>query len=108
MAENSARTAKRGRGRPFLRGVSGNPGGRLKEAAHVRDLARERTEEAVQTLTTVMRSGKTEQARVRAAEALLDRAWGWPTQEVEHAATEPMRIIVDYMDDWRGKPNQGS
>jgi hypothetical protein len=29
-----------------------------------------------------MRTGKTEQAQVRAAEALLDRGWGRPAQQV--------------------------
>ena len=52
----------------------------------MRELARQRTVEAIKTLTAVMRSGKTEQARVRAAEALLNRAWGHPTQPMEHSA----------------------
>ena len=101
MAQNSARPVKRrGPGRPFRRGQSGNPGGRPKEAVHVRELARQRTEEAVKTLATIMRHGKTEAARVRAAEALLSRAWGQPTQPVEQTG-EPLEIVVRYVDDWR-------
>ena len=51
----------------------------------MRELARQRTVEAIKTLTAVMRSGRTEQARVRAAEALLNRGWGQPTQSMEHS-----------------------
>lgn len=34
-----------------------------------------------------MLKGKTEQARVRAAEALLNRGWGQPTQPLVHAGS---------------------
>lgn len=102
MAENSGKTARRrGPGRRFRPGRSGNPGGRPREVVHVRDLARQRTREAIETLTAVMRQGKTEAARVRAAEALLNRAWGQPTQAVamEGPNAEPLRVIVQYVDD---------
>src|SRR5262245_11097406 len=60
-------------------GQSGNPGGRPKEIGHVRDLARQYTPEAIETLATIMRNGKLDASRIAAAEALLDRAWGRPT-----------------------------
>src|SRR5207244_11467027 len=53
MGENSGKTAKRGRGRPFQPGQSGNPGGRPKEDAPVRDLARQHTAEAIRKLATM-------------------------------------------------------
>lgn len=88
MAQNRARTAKcRGPGRPFPPGVSGNPGGRPKEAVHVTALAREHTEQAIEALTNVMLRGKNEHARVRAAEALLNRGWGHPTQPLVHTGS---------------------
>ncbi len=72
-----------GAGRPFVKGQSGNPGGRPKEIAHVRELARSRTVEAVETLTDIMRNpDEPAAARVRAAETLLDRGWGRPTQPI--------------------------
>lgn len=76
MAENSGETAKRkGAGRPFPAGMSGNPGGRPKVIAEVRDLARQHTRKAIQTLVKVM-SGESDSARVAAANALLDRGFG--------------------------------
>jgi hypothetical protein len=63
----------------FSRGKSGNPGGRPKEIGHVKELAREYTVAAVKTLAEIM--GNSEEpaaARARAAEALLNRAWGTP------------------------------
>lgn len=75
MAENSGRTAKAVRGRPFQAGQSGNPGGRPKSSASLRRLAGEFTQEAVGVLVNVMREGG-ERARVAAASALLDRAHG--------------------------------
>lgn len=84
MAENRMKTlTRRGPGKPFQPGRSGNPGGRPRESLHVRDLARQRTEQAILTLETIMLRGRTDAARVRAAEALLNRGWGIPTHYVE-------------------------
>ena len=79
MAENSGQTAERKcGGRPFPAGISGNPGGWPKVIAEVRDLARQHTRKAIQTLVTVMQSGESDSARVAAANALLDRGFGKP------------------------------
>jgi hypothetical protein len=86
VAESSKkqRGGKR-RGRPWPKGVSGNPGGRAKEVGHVRELAKKHTEEAIVTLVEVMQNGAPDRARAQAAEALLDRAWGRPPQELQHS-----------------------
>lgn len=103
MAENSLLTARgRGPGRPFLPGMSGNRGGRPKAAVSVQALARERTEEAIETLAGIMRHGKTEAARVRAAEVLLARGWGQPTQPLDLEGKHD--LIIRYVDDWRDGP----
>jgi hypothetical protein len=61
----------------FKPGKSGNPGGRPKVVAEVRDLARQHTELAILTLAEIAGDAeKPAAARVSAAEALLDRAWG--------------------------------
>jgi hypothetical protein len=92
-AQNSTRSAKR-RGRPFAKGRSGNPGGRPKDLEGVRALAKSYTVEAIDTLAKVMRKGPTEGARIRAAEALLDRAWGKASQAVELSGPEGKPIEV--------------
>ncbi len=70
-------------GRPFQKGQSGNPGGRPRGCEEVRELARAFTTEAVTTLVEVMKRGKSEGARIAAANTLLERGWGRPLQQVE-------------------------
>lgn len=53
-----------------------------KSLTEIRSLARSYTEMAIQTLAGIAQNGEQEAARVRAAEALLDRGWGKPTQPV--------------------------
>jgi hypothetical protein len=72
--------------RPFKPGQSGNPGGRSKAQIDVRDAARAHTKEAIETLVLVMRNGKPGEAAM-AANSLLDRGWGRPTQQ--HGVTGP-------------------
>jgi hypothetical protein len=89
--------------RPWKPGQSGNPNGRPKEAFHVRDLARGHTEEAITTLVTIMRSSKQDKARAQAAQALLDRGWGKPIQEMWHEgpAGEPLGVTIYLPDNQR-------
>jgi Family of unknown function (DUF5681) len=66
-------------GRPFQRGRSGNPGGRPKASHSIQELARQHAPEAIKTLADIAKNG-TPGARVSAAVALLDRAYGKPPQ----------------------------
>lgn len=69
---------------PFTPGQSGNPGGRPKVLAEVKELAREHTVEAVEALAKIMLDEKAPAAaRVTAANAILDRAYGKPPQAIE-------------------------
>lgn len=57
-----------GNGRPFRKGVSGNPGGRPKVLGDVQELARQQSPLAIETLAEIMSNEKTPPAaRVAAA-----------------------------------------
>jgi hypothetical protein len=47
-----------GKGRPFPKGVSGNPGGRPRVLGDVQELARQKSPEAINTLSTIMHDEK--------------------------------------------------
>jgi hypothetical protein len=70
-------------GKPFKKGQSGNPGGRPKVVAEVKELARAHTGEAIETLVSIMKNPKAAPAaRVSAANSLLDRGYGKPPQHI--------------------------
>ena len=61
-----------------------NPGGRPKMEKNVRALARQYTAISIQTLADIVKdSDSASQSRVAAAQALLDRGWGKPLQQIE-------------------------
>src|SRR5277367_7113324 len=68
---------------PYQPGQSGNPGGRPKGLAEVRDLARAHTTLAIGTLAKIAAHGSSEAARIASAIALLDRGWGRPAVSIE-------------------------
>jgi Family of unknown function (DUF5681) len=72
----------------WVKGQSGNPGGRPRIQTDLRELARANTREAVETLAAIMQDKTAAPAaRVSAATALLDRGYGRPAQTVyqQHA-----------------------
>jgi len=92
MSGASETLPKRGR---FLPGQSGNPGGRPKGFAEVQEAARAHTPAALETLRVIATDEKAPHAaRVSAAIALLDRAWGKPMQPSEIAGPGGTPIIV--------------
>ena len=66
----------------FAPGASPNPGGRPAALAEVRELARQHTTLAIDTLVKIADRGKTEMAKIAASNALLDRGWGKATQPI--------------------------
>ena len=82
----------------FKPGQSGNASGRPKSDLQLSELARSFTKEAIETLVSVMQQGKKESDRIHAAMALLDRAYGRPSQSLEHSVEEKgplVAVIVD-------------
>ena len=78
-----------GKGKPFQKGQSGNPGGRPKVLGDVQELARQRSPEAINTLVTIMQNEKAPPAaKVVAANSLLDRGYGKPTQPISQTLTK--------------------
>jgi len=68
---------------PFKKGQSGNPGGRPKVVAEVKELAREHMPAAIEALVSIMNNPKgSDAARVSAASVLLDRGYGKPQQHI--------------------------
>jgi len=78
----------------FVKDVSGNPGGRPKLELSVREVAQQYSIEALETLVHVMRTGKPGD-RITAANAVLDRAYGRPTQSVEMSSSR--ETLVDLL-----------
>src|SRR6185437_1434514 len=61
-----------GKGRPFQKGISGNPGGRPRQDPEVRALCEKFTPAAIATLAEIMGNKKAQpSARVAAAMAIL-------------------------------------
>lgn len=93
---------KRGPGRPFQKGQSGNPGGKAKlpEAekkiiADVREAARECTQAAIDTLKNALSAPSAPwAAKVSAANSLLDRGWGKAREAVEVKVEESLEFLI--------------
>lgn len=78
----SNRGGKRpGAGRP----QGGKSRATLQAKATLSELARRHTKTALEVLVMVAKTGESESARVSAANAILDRAYGKPSQSHQHS-----------------------
>ena len=66
------------------------------KAPDARTLAQRYTRRALKTLATIMEQGASEQARIAAADKLLDRAHGKPKAESETPVTLAQLLDDDY------------
>jgi hypothetical protein len=86
-------------GRGGYREGAGRPAGSTNKSSpeqsqRLSELAKTYTEEALETLIDVAKNGRTDAARVSAANALLDRAYGKPSSNEERSIPNlpPMHI----------------
>jgi len=80
----------------FQPGQSGNPNGRPKNVGDVRRIARTYSEDALKTLAEIMQDKDiAPPARVAAAQCLLDRGYGKPTQQVELSVSSAFDELSD-------------
>lgn len=100
MTGNSATQPKkrRGPGKPFQKGQSGNPTGLPKGFGELREAARKLTPLALATLERIASDvAAPEAAQVSAAQALLDRGWGKPTQPIDgDGEGGPVKLVVTW------------
>ena len=79
----------------FRKGESGNPGGRPKFPAEMREMFRVKAPEAFEVLSRHLQSPDAKVA-IAAATQILDRAYGRPVQSIDaNINDDPVRYIVE-------------
>jgi hypothetical protein len=95
MVEKQSKKIK-GAGRGGSReGAGRKPGIQNKATLELKEAALAYTQEALNTLAKICKSGKSESARVAAACAILDRAHGKPKQQAEITGKDGKDLIPD-------------
>ena len=78
---------------------AGRPSGSTNKSSpaqtqRLSELAKAYTEEALETLVNVARNGRTDAARVSAANALLDRAYGKPAVKEDRETMDLPPVVI--------------
>jgi hypothetical protein len=80
----------------FIKGYSGNLSGRTKSDHSIRDLARTYSTAAIKTLAEIASNpNSSDNSRVAACNAILDRGFGKPMQ---HQQNENVNVGMSYLD----------
>ena len=66
-----------------------------EQSQRLSELAKTYTDEALDTLVDVARNGRTDAARVSAANALLDRAYGKPAVKEEREIVDLPPVVIE-------------
>lgn len=82
----------------FVKGNCTNPGGRPRLPEEIKMSLRHLSLEAVEVLADLMRNSESDMVRARAAETILDRAWGRPAQNIHHSGEHGGPIEHDVLD----------
>ena len=81
---------REGAGRPTGSTNKSSP----EQSQRLSQLAKTYTEEALETLVDVAKNGRTDAARVSAANALLDRAYGKPAMKHESETVDLPPVVI--------------
>lgn len=73
-------------------GQSGNPSGRKKTPNEVRDMLKDALEDAVKTLIELSQHAEKDSVRYQAAQDLVDRVLGKPTQPLDVNESNAVRV----------------
>jgi hypothetical protein len=83
-----------------VKGQSGNPGGKTKKYHELRKLAQEHSVEALERVVEIMRDGRALKTGLKAAEIILDRAFGKVPYAVTGEGGEGP-VQINYEVSWR-------
>ena len=82
---------REGAGRPSGSANKSSP----EQSQRLSELAKAFTEEVLQTLVDIARNGRTNAARISAANALLDRAYGKPAVKEEKETVDLPPVVIE-------------
>ena len=95
MAANSKGTVKRGKGRPFEKGQSGNPSGRPKVDKDVKEMLKAAAPKAAALLIETVNDPEVKiDLRIKCAETVMDRVYGKAVQPIEGNMDNKVEIVL--------------